>query len=114
MVPPCTLRPMPGTRPRVLCVEGTGTCDGGAQMMLDELLHRIDGARFEVSVAFLEDGSWPERLRYGGLRRLGAAPDPLAGRGERPRRHRRTGRTGPGPKDIDLVHASGNSPLLYA
>ena len=29
--------------------------------MLDELVHRVDAARFEVSVACLEDGPWPER-----------------------------------------------------
>ena len=36
-------------------------------MMLDELVHRVDAARFEVSVACLEDGPWPERLRTEGV-----------------------------------------------
>ena len=104
---------MPGTRPRVLCVEGTGTCDGGAQMMLDELLHRIDRARFDVSLAFLEDGTWPERLRTEGFD-VSVLPQ-TRWRDMGNVRHVTEGLVAlVRDRGIDLVHASGNSPLLYA
>jgi glycosyltransferase involved in cell wall biosynthesis len=82
-------------------------------MMLDELLHRFDHERFEVSVAFLEDGTWPERLRAEGFdvsvvpqtrwRDLSNVRDVTEGLADLIRRN-----------GIDLVHASGNGPLLCA
>jgi len=82
-------------------------------MMLDELVHRYDHERFEVSVAFLEDGVWPERLRAEGFdvsvlpqtrwRDLHNVRDVTEGLAAVIRGN-----------GIDLVHASGNSPLLCA
>lgn len=82
-------------------------------MMLDELVHRFDRERFEVSLAFLEAGPWPERLREEGFdvsvvpqtrwRDLRNVRDVAEGLADLIRR-----------KGIDLVHASGNSALLGA
>jgi glycosyltransferase involved in cell wall biosynthesis len=102
--------PAPG---RVLCVEGTGSCTGGAEMMLDELVHRVDAGRFTVTVASLKHGPWPERLREEGfsvfvvpqtrwrdVRNVYRVVRQLA---ELMRR-----------EQIELVHASGSGPLLFA
>jgi len=98
---------------RVLLVEGSGACEGGAQMMLDELLHRADPERYRVHFAGLTAGPWPERLRRDGypvhvvpkgrwrdVRNVASVAASLADvvREER----------------IDLVHASGTDSLLFA
>lgn len=82
-------------------------------MMLDELVHRYDRERFEVSVAFLQDGIWPERLSAEGFhvsvlpqtrwRNLGNVRNVAEGLASVIRRD-----------GINLVHASGNAPLLCA
>jgi glycosyltransferase involved in cell wall biosynthesis len=102
----------PGPR-RVLLVEGSGACEGGAQMMLDELLHRVDPTRYEVSFAALREGPWPERIgregypvhvvpqtRWRDVRNVRSVAGALA---DIVRRER-----------IALVHASGTESLLYA
>ena len=102
-----------GAPRRVLLVDAIGTCEGGAQMMLDELFHRIDPTRYEAQFAGLSPGPWPERLRAEGLpvhvvpiarwrdlRTVAAAVGALA---DLIRRER-----------IDLVHASGSDSLLVA
>ncbi len=98
---------------RVLCVDANGVCHGGVQMMLDELLHRLDPTRYHAIFAGLQEGSWPERLRVEGLpvhvvrktrwrdvRNVGAVARGLA---DLVRRHR-----------IDLVHSNGGDSLLFA
>lgn len=82
-------------------------------MMLDELLHRADPARYEVTFAGLTEGPWAERLRREGypvhvvpqtrwrdVRTIRAAARQLGAviRSQR----------------IDLVHASGSGSLLVA
>lgn len=98
---------------RVLLVEATETCKGGAQMMLDELLHRLDPSRYEPVFAVLREGPWAERVRKEGLevhvvhqtrwRDLGNVRSVIRSL---------TGivRT----NHIDLVHASGSGSLLFA
>jgi glycosyltransferase involved in cell wall biosynthesis len=98
---------------RVLLVEASGDCHGGAQMMLDELIRRLDPARYFGVFAGLRDGSWPQRLRREGfpvyvvpktrwrdVRSVAGVARGLAEvvRGER----------------IDLVHANGGESLLFA
>ena len=98
---------------RVLVVEATGACEGGAQMMLDELLHRADPARYRLQFAGLSAGPWPERLRDEGfpvhvvpktrwrdVRNVASVAGSLA----------RIVRE----EHIDLVHASGSDSLLFA
>jgi glycosyltransferase involved in cell wall biosynthesis len=98
---------------RVLCVEGSGDCDGGAQMMLDELLHRVDPDRYVTIFAGLREGSWTERLRQEGLR-VHVVPQ------TRWRDVRNVASVAGGLADvvraegIDLVHASGTGSLLFA
>jgi glycosyltransferase involved in cell wall biosynthesis len=58
---------MPPPRPHVLLVESVGNCHGGAEMMLDELLHRADRTRFAISFACLSEGSWPDSVRAEGI-----------------------------------------------
>lgn len=98
---------------RVLLVEASGDCHGGAQMMLDELLHRADPSRWEVSFAALREGSWPDRLRAEG-HPVHVVPQ------TRWRDVRNVAEVSRRLADIvrcdgiDLVHGSGSSALLFA
>jgi glycosyltransferase involved in cell wall biosynthesis len=58
---------VPPPHPHVLLVESVGNCHGGAEMMLDELLHRADRSRFSISFACLAEGSWPDAVRAEGI-----------------------------------------------
>ncbi len=101
------------SRPHVLVVESTGDCQGGAQMMLNELLHRADREQFTVSFACLADGSWPDAVRAEGIP-VHVVPQ------TRWRDVRNVAHVSSELKDIirregiDLVHASGSSTLLGA
>jgi len=102
-----------GRRPRILLVESTPACDGGAQMMLDELLHRADRSRVDVSFACLADGPWAAAVRAEGIpvhvlpqtrwRDVGNVRAVAVGLRDVIR-----------AEGIDLVHASGSSTLLCA
>ena len=98
---------------RVLLVEGSAACEGGAQMMLDELLHRADPGRYQLHFAGLSPGPWPERLRNEGypvsviqkgrwrdVRNVASVAASLANVVRE--------------QHIDLVHASGTDSLLFA
>ena len=103
----------PPRRPHVLLVESSATCDGGAQMMLDELLHRVDRDRFSISFACLADGAWADAVRAEGWpvyvvpqtrwRDVGNLLDVS-----------RQLRQIIGDSGVDLVHASESSTLLCA
>jgi len=98
---------------RVLLVEGSGACEGGAQMMADELLHRVDPERFQVQFAGLSGGPWPDRLRDEGI------PVHVTEKG-RWRDVRKVASVAASLADvvreqrIELVHASGTDSLLFA
>ena len=82
-------------------------------MMLDELVHRFDRERFEVSLAFLEDGIWPERMRAEGFD-VSVLPQERWRDLRTVRDVTRALAAVVRNKGIDLVHASGNAPLLCA
>jgi glycosyltransferase involved in cell wall biosynthesis len=98
----------------VLLVDSSGYEDlGGASTVLDELIDRVDRARFVPALACLSPGRWPELVRARGTaayslpRTRLRSPANLATlvlglRGAL--RHERS----------DLVHASENTALLYA
>jgi glycosyltransferase involved in cell wall biosynthesis len=103
----------PSPRPHVLLVESVGDCHGGAEMMLDEVLHRADRSRFSISFACLSEGSWPEAVRAEGIpvhvvpqtrwRDVGNVWSVSS-------RLKEIIRT----EGVDCVHASGSSTLLCA
>jgi glycosyltransferase involved in cell wall biosynthesis len=100
-------------RPHILLVEAVGNCQGGAEMMLDEIIHRADRARFQISFACLSEGSWPDALRAEGIP-VHVVPQ------TRWRDVRNVWSVSSQLKEIirtegvDCVHASGNSTLLCA
>ena len=105
-----------GTRPRrphVLLVESNKDCHGGAEMVLDELLHRADRERFSISFACLADGSWADAVRAEGI------PVHVVPQG-RWRDVRKVLEVSSRLQEIirdtgvDCVHASGSSTLLCA
>lgn len=97
----------------MLLVDSVGELMGGAQVVVDEILHRADPAVVSVSVVCLGEGSWPDRLRAEGF------PVHVL-----PRTRWRDVANVVGvvrelrqiidDEAIDLVHASENSSLLYA
>jgi glycosyltransferase involved in cell wall biosynthesis len=103
------------TRPaHVLLVESTGYEDlGGAAMVINELIDRVDRGRYIPVLACLSPGRWPELVRARGtaaysfpLSRLRSPQNLLSvvlKLRDVVRRH-----------GIDLIHASENSALLYA
>lgn len=99
---------------QVLLVDSSGYEDlGGASLVLDEIIDRVDRARYVPVLACLSPGRWPELVRAKGT----AAYSFPRARLRSPvnllavvlklcgvvRRHH-----------IDLIHASENSALLYA
>ena len=103
----------PSPRPHVLLVESAGNCHGGAEIMLDELLHRADRTRFSISFACLAEGSWPDSVRAEGIP-VYVVPQ------TRWRDVRNIWSVSSRLKEIilgegvDCVHASGSSTLLCA
>ncbi len=100
-------------RPHVLLVESVGNCHGGAEMMLDELLHRADRTRFRISFACLAEGSWPEAVRAEGIP-VYVVPQTrwrdVANMWSVSSRLKEIIRT----EGVDCVHVSGSSTLLCA
>jgi len=104
-----------GTGPaRVLFVDSSGYEDlGGASTVLDELIRRVDRGRFVPALACLSPGRWPELVRSRGTpaysfpRSRLRSPRNLATLVGGLARLIRA-------RDIDLVHASENTALLYA
>jgi glycosyltransferase involved in cell wall biosynthesis len=108
--PPLTPKPPA----HVLLVDSSGYEDlGGASTVLNEIIERVERARFVPVLACLSPGSWPELVRAGGTAaysfprsRLRSPRNLVAlvlGLRQVIRRHH-----------IDLIHASENSSLLYA
>jgi glycosyltransferase involved in cell wall biosynthesis len=105
---------MPGSPAHVLLVDSSGYEDlGGASLVLNEIIERVDRARYVPVLACLSPGRWPELVRATGTdaysfprSRLRSPANLLAvvlKLREVVRRHH-----------IDLIHASENSALLYA
>jgi glycosyltransferase involved in cell wall biosynthesis len=99
---------------RVLLVDSSGYEDlGGASTVLNEVIGRVDRSRFVPVLACLSPGRWPELVRAGGTAayslprsRLRSLRNLLA----LVRGLRRVVRD----ENIELIHASENSALLYA
>ena len=98
---------------RVLLIDSVGDIEGGTQVVLDQILHRVDRDRVSVSFACLRDGSWPMTLKAEGF------PVHVVPR----TRWRDVGNVlavARRLKDIirdegiELVHATENSTFLYA
>jgi len=106
-------RGAPPHRPHILLVESSPNCDGGAQVVLDELLHRVDRERFSVSFACLADGTWADRVRAEGIP-VYVVPQ------TRWRHVRNVWAVSSRLKevivraDVDCVHASESSTILFA
>ncbi len=105
----------PVARPnrRVLLIDSVGRCDGGTQMMADEILRRADPTRFSAALACLGDGPWAQQVRADGFpvhivprTRWRDVPNVVSvARGLRD-----IIRT----SGIDVVHATENASFLYA
>jgi len=97
----------------VLLVDSSGYEDlGGASTVLNEIIRRVDRARFVPALACLSPGRWPELVRAGGT----AAYSFPRSRLRSPRNLltlvlglRRVVRR----ERVDLIHTSENSALLY-
>jgi glycosyltransferase involved in cell wall biosynthesis len=97
----------------VLLIDSVGEIMGGAQVVVDEILHRVDRTTTNVSVVCLGEGSWPERLRSEGFT-VHVVPRTRWRDIANVRRVTKQLRTIIDDEGIDLVHASENSSLLYA
>ncbi len=82
-------------------------------MMLDELVHRVDTGRFSVVVASLKQGPWPNRLREEGIR-VSVVPQTRWRDLRNVFRVVRELAEVVRREQIELVHASGSAPLLFA
>jgi glycosyltransferase involved in cell wall biosynthesis len=107
------LSPVPRPPRRVLLIDSIGRCDGGTQMMADEILRRADPTRFSAELACLGDGPWARQVDADGFpvyivprTRWRDVPNIVSV----VRRLRDIIRT----SCIDLVHATENSSFLYA
>jgi len=99
---------------RVLLVDSSGYEDlGGASLVLDEVIDRVDRARYVPVLACLSPGRWPELVRARGT----AAYSFPRARLRSPANLLTVVRKLCGVvrhHHIDLIHASENSALLYA
>lgn len=97
----------------MLLIDSVGELMGGAQVVVDEILHRVDQTTTNVSVVCLGEGSWHERLRSEGFT-VHVVPRTRWRDVGNVRRVVKELRTIIDAEAIDLVHASENSSLLYA